>query len=329
MSVNLNSFVRKILKIILPLVLGVFILYFLYKGTDFNKMWETIKNANFAIIAFSLIFGLLGNIIRGLRWKLLIDPLGYDPSNKGLIYAVLGSYAVNFVIPRGGEVWRCAVVSRNEKIPFPKLIGSMLLDRVSDTATVACIILLACCFNVNFFVSYINKNQALSSTIDHLLASPYVIGGVILAIILTIIAFTALKQNVVIKKIRDFFVGIFQDMMAIFKMKKKTRFLVYTVSIWVSYFLYFYMTFFAFDFTRYLGITAGLIAFAISSLSMAIPTNGGVGVWHTAVVLSLSLYGVNRGSAEAFAFAVFAIQSIWVVVYGLFGVFALSLQQKK
>lgn len=321
-----KSVISKSLKILIPLVLGIMVLWLLYRDTEFDKMWETIKDANWGILALSLVFGPLGNIIRGLRWKLLIEPLGYNPSKRNLIYAVLGSYAVNLAIPRGGEVWRCAVVSKDEKIPFTKLIGSMLLDRVSDTFTVACIILLACCFNVNFFLSYIRENQALSELLTNLISSPFVIGGAIIGIILLILAFTVFKENSIIVKIRSFFVGIGRDMLTIFKMKKKVRFLIYTVGIWVCYFLYFYITFFAFDFTKDLGITAALIAFAISSLSMAIPTNGGMGVWHAAVVLSLGLYAVDKASAEAFAFAVFAIQSLWIVSCGLFSIAALTIK---
>lgn len=322
-----QSLVSQVLKIIIPLVLGVVILWFLYRNTDFDKMWITIKDANWGILALSLIFGPLGNIIRGIRWKMLIEPLGYNPSRRTLIYSVLGSYAVNIAIPRGGEVWRCAVVAKNEKIPFTKLIGSMLLDRVSDTCTVACIILLACCFNVDVFLSYIRDNQALSATIEKLYSSPWVIGGIVIAAICVVLIFTVFKDNKIVKKVLNIILGLLNDMKTIFKMKQKGRFLLYTVGIWLSYFLYFYITFYAFDFTRNLGITAGLIAFALSSLSMAIPTNGGIGVWHAAVVLSLGLYGVTKDSAEAFAFVVFAVQNLWIVICGVFSIFALSLKQ--
>lgn len=321
-----QSIISQVLKIIIPLALGIVILWFLYRDTDFDKMWITIKDANWGILALSLIFGPLGNIIRGIRWKMLIDPLGYNPSKKSLIYSVLGSYAVNIAIPRGGEVWRCAMVAKGEKIPFTKLIGSMLLDRVTDTCTVACIILLACCFNVDVFLSYIRDNQAVLDIFEKLYSSPWIIGSVIVAVICIVLIFTVFKENKIVKKVIGIIVGLWDDMKTIFGMKQKGRFLLYTVGIWVCYFLYFYITFFAFDFTRHLGITAALIAFALSSLSMAIPTNGGIGVWHAAVVLSLGLYGVTKESGEAFAFVVFAIQNLWIVIIGLFSMFALSLK---
>lgn len=112
-------------------------------------------------------------------------------------------------------------------------------------------------------------------------------------------------------------------------MKTKNRLLLYTLGIWGSYFLYFYITFFAFDFTADLGIIAGLTAFAISSLSMGVPTNGGMGAWHFAVIAALGLYSVDKTSAIAFATGVFTIQSLWVILCGLCGMGALAVRKQK
>lgn len=320
---------KSILRIVLPLLLGFVILWLLYRKTNFTEMWELIKDANFGILLFSLIFGLLGNIIRGIRWKLLMEPFGYNPSTANLIYAVMGNYAVNLIFPRAGEVWRCGVIAKKEKIPFVKLIGTLLVDRVFDTISVGLIILLACCFNLDFFLDYIRNNEAFSQSLNNIFSSEWLYLSIVAVIIILFLVFGVFKNTRPVIKIRSFFRGVGKDMKTVWKMKKKKRFLIYTVGIWLSYFLYFYITFFAFDFTRDLGITAGLIAFGVSSLSMAIPTNGGMGVWHAAVVLSLGLYGVAKAPAEAFAFGVFAIQNVWVVLYGIFGVVAIGLNKKK
>ncbi len=112
-------------------------------------------------------------------------------------------------------------------------------------------------------------------------------------------------------------------------MEHKTRFIIQTLSIWVGYFLYFYITFFAFDFTKDLGIRIALIAFAMSSLGVAVPVQGGIGVWHFMVISTLVAFGVNRTDAAAFALVVFTIQSVWVVLTGLFGIFALPIVNKE
>ena len=324
MPVKLNSIIKKIIKIGFPLVLGIVILYFLYKDTDFNELWLNIKDANWFILVFSLIFGLSGNVIRGLRWELLINPLGYSPKKSSLIYAVLGNYAVNFVLPRAGEIWRCGIVSKEEKIPFTKLIGTLIIDRLFDTIMVMFCLLLAFLSNAALF--YKNSD---SFNLPEFLLSPLLYIVCVSIVVALVLVLIFLKENMIVKKTRTLLGGIWSDMKTVWNMKRKTRFLFYTFGIWVSYFLYFYITFFAFGFTAELGIAAGLFVFTLSSISMGIPSNGGLGPWQATVVLGLCALMVSREEATAFATAVFAIQSIWVVLCGLFGFLALSLKFRK
>jgi uncharacterized protein (TIRG00374 family) len=310
---------RKIIKIFIPLILGIAILYFLYRQTNFNDLWHIIKRVNWWILSFSLIFGLMGNIFRGIRWKLLIKPLGYQPKTSHLVYAVLGSYAVNFAIPRAGELWRCGVVYKKEKVPFQKLIGTIVIDRLFDIIMVGLFILAAFIFNIKVFY----KNSQLFNLPDWLTSPKLYISLIVVAIIF-IAFFILFKNNKVVQKIRNFFTEMWRDMVQVWHMKEKTRFLLYTFGIWISYFLYFYITFYAFDFTADLGIAAGLFIFAISSISMSIPSNGGLGPWQAAVIFGLCAYMVTTMQAQAFATAVFAFQSIWMVICGLFGIMMLS-----
>lgn len=323
-----GSIIGKILKVVLPLGIGIVILWLLYRKTNFDEMWEMAKDVNYPILLFSLLFSLIANGIRGYRWNLIIKPLGYDAPSSSLICAVLGSYAVNFIFPRAGEVWRCGVIAKDEKIPFSKLIGTMLIDRVSDTVTVALIVLFACFFNFNFFISYISENKEISQAIHNLVYSKWLYIALFGGLAFFVLFFKVFGNTKPVQAVQKFIVGIAKDMKTMATMKKKGLFLFYTVAIWVCYFLYFYTTFFAFGFTQNLGLTAGLIAFALSSLSMAIPTNGGMGAWHAAVVLALGLYGVSQSSAEAFAFVVFSVQSLWTILIGVAGMMILTIKNR-
>ena len=324
MSQRSSNRLKEILSIIIPLVLGIVIIYFLYAGTDFDELWMYIKDANWAILTFSLIFGLLGNVIRGLRWELLIRPLGYTPKKSNLIYAVLGSYAVNFAIPRAGEIWRCGIISKEDKIPFAKLIGTLILDRLFDTLMVILFLFLAFALNVKVFL----KNMQEFNLPGFLTSPLFYIGLAALTIIIVVILLF-FKENKIVKKVRNFISNMWKDMLQVWKMKEKRRFIFYTFAIWISYFLYFYITFFAFEFTSQLGFAAGLFVFTLSSVSMGIPSNGGLGPWQAAVVFALCAFMVNIEQAKAFATAVFAFQSIWVVLYGLFSIGMLSFKGKK
>ncbi|NDV68390.1 lysylphosphatidylglycerol synthase transmembrane domain-containing protein [Dysgonomonas sp. 25] len=323
-----SSLLNKLLKIVLPLFLGVFVLYLLFRKTDFHELWSILKDANWAILAFSLLFGLLGNTIRGYRWSLLIEPLGYKPKVSNLIFSIYGSYAVNFAIPRGGEIWRCAMVSKEEKVPFVRLVGTVVLDRVLDTIMVLLITLFAFFINMQFFIHYAEANEQTFAPLLNLLSSPFLYAAIVGAVLATFVVFRFFKDNFIVKKVRGIIDGFWKDLKAIWRMKQKLRLIAYSFMIWGCYFLYFYITFYAFDFTDNLGITAGLIAFALSSITMAIPTNGGMGVWHAAVIASLVLYSVPETQAEAFAFGVFAMQSLWLIVCGLFGIAAFAIKNR-
>jgi conserved hypothetical protein len=324
-----KSLLNTLIKVVLPLALGVIILYFLFKDIDFKDVWGILKDANWGILLFSLIFGLLGNTIRGYRWALFINPLGYSPKVSTLNYAIFGGYAVNFALPRAGEIWRCGVLAKEEDIPFTKLFGTMILDRIFDTITVLCIALIAFLFNMQFFMTQLEQRQEAFDSILGILQSPVFYIAIGAAIITTFIVFKYFKENFIIRKIKGFLAGMVSDMKSIWKMKTKGRLFLYTISIWGSYFLYFYITFFAFDFTKDLGVTAGLIAFALSSISMGVPSNGGLGPWQIAVIAALSLHPVSALEAKAFAVGVFALQSVWVIVCGLFGMAMLAMKKQK
>ena len=320
-----NSLLKKILQITVPLVLGILIVYFFLKDIDPKELWAILKSANWGILMFSLLFGLLGNTIRGYRWELLIRPLEYRPKVSNLCYAIYGGYAVNFALPRAGEIWRCGVVAKDEKIPFSKLFGTMILDRVLDTLTVLCITVIAFFLNMQFLLE---QSEEQLGAISRMLTSPYLYLGILGTVLVIYIVFKFFKENFIVKKITALVVGLWNDMKAIWKMKTKGRLILYTVGIWTSYFFYFYITFFAFGFTKDLGFTAGLVAFALSSISMGVPSNGGLGPWQIAVIASLTLYGVDTLSATAFATGVFAVQSLWVVLCGLFGMAVLAIKNR-
>lgn len=324
-----SSLLNNLIKVVLPLGLGIAIIYYLISKIDPSQLWEILKDANWGILLFSLFFGLLGNTIRGYRWALFITPLRYSPKISNLNYAIYGGYAVNFALPRAGEIWRCGVIAKEDNIPFSKLFGTMILDRIFDTITVAIISLVAFLFNMQFFLTQLEQNQTTFNTISGIFKSPLLYLAIGAAIITTYIVFRFFKENVIVRKIKGFLSSIASDLKAIWKMNTKGRVFLYTIGIWGSYFCYFYITFFAFDFTADLGITAGLIAFALSSISMGVPSNGGLGPWQIAVIASLSLYGVDKLHATAFDTGVFAVQSIWVIICGLFGIAMLALKKQK
>jgi hypothetical protein len=323
---SFNKFLNPFVKVFLPLLIGILLLWFLYRDMDFGKILEVIRTGvRYDVILFSLLFGLAANIVRAYRWGLLIGTLGERFRTRNLVYAVLGNYAINFVLPRVGEVWRCGIITKYEKISFPKLIGTLLIDRMADTLSVGLLTLCIVIFRFGFFRGFLARNPELR--IDFAAGSEVIWAPAILLIAAAAVwfAFTRLKHLRLVQKAKGVFSKVWEGMKSIRMMKRKGLFMLQTLLIWGCYFCFFYITFYAFDFTRDLGLSAGLIAFTMSSLGVAVPIQGGIGPWHFMVIASLICFGVTDTEAAAFALVVHSVQSIWTALCGLFGIIALPI----
>ena len=324
-----KSILRTFVKVVLPLGFGFLLLWWLFREMDLTEIWNVIRHGvRYDIILFSLLFGLFANIVRGLRWGLLIETLGVRFKRSNAINAVLGNYAVNLVLPRVGEVWRCGIVAKYDKISFSKLLGTLLIDRVSDTIMVGTITLFIFIFNIDFFISFFAKNPALLEGFHAMLNSIWIYALAIGLVILVWFVFKYMSRFTLVRKAKELLLNVWAGMKSIWLMDKKWLFLVQTLLIWSGYFCYFYITFYAFDFTRELGIGVGLIAFTMSSIGVAVPVQGGIGPWHFMVIATLVCFGVNENDAAAFALVVHTVQTVWTGLCGLAGIMALPLTNK-
>ena len=303
-----KSILRTFVKVVLPLGFGFLLLWWLFREMDLTEIWNVIRHGvRYDIILFSLLFGLFANIVRGLRWGLLIETLGVRFKRSNAINAVLGNYAVNLVLPRVGEVWRCGIVAKYDKISFSKLLGTLLIDRVSDTIMVGTITLFIFIFNIDFFISFFAKNPALLEGFHAMLNSIWIYALAIGLVILVWFVFKYMSRFTLVRKAKELLLNVWAGMKSIWLMDRKWLFLVQTLLIWSGYFCYFYITFYAFDFTRELGIGVGLIAFTMSSIGVAVPVQGGIGPWHFMVIATLVCFGVNENDAAAFALVVHTV----------------------
>ena len=326
---DFKSILRTFVKVVLPLGFGFLLLWWLFREMDLTEIWNVIRHGvRYDIILFSLLFGLFANIVRGLRWGLLIETLGIRFKRSNAVNAVLGNYAVNLVLPRVGEVWRCGIVAKYDKISFSKLLGTLLIDRVSDTIMVGTITLFIFIFNLDFFISLFAKSPALLEGCHAMLNSIWIYALVIGLAIMVWLVLKYMSHFTLVRKAKELLLNVWAGMKSIWLMDKKWLFLVQTLLIWSGYFCYFYITFYAFDFTRELGIGVGLIAFTMSSIGVAVPVQGGIGPWHFMVIATLVCFGVNENDAAAFALVVHTVQTVWTGLCGLGGIVALPLTNK-
>jgi glycosyltransferase 2 family protein len=303
----LNKKLKSILKITLPLLLGVALAWYSLSKISLEVLVEHFKNANYVWISLGLLFGFLSHLSRAYRWKFMIEPLGYTLRLPNSIMAVFATYLVNYTIPRAGEITRATIITNYEGVPFEKGFGTIVAERVADLVMLFAIILVALFlefeFIYNFFIDRFN---------------PYKIAIVILAIVIAAILFFFFIKRSTSKyalKIKSFVVGLIEGILSIFKMKQKWAFILHTLFIWAMYLLMFYVTTFSIKETSGIPIAAILIGFIAASFSIA-ATNGGIGSYPVAVFAAFAIFDIPEEPSIAFGWIMWSSQTLMVVLLG-------------
>ncbi len=324
-------------KIVIPLAIGVGLFYWLYTNVDVQQMKDALRSdVNYMWILVMLVISTFSHVFRAMRWRLQLRALGINAPLAELIVSIFGTYAVNLVFPRLGEVWRCGYIARRQKAPFTKVVGSMVADRLSDSVTVLTLTLVTMGLAWSAFSKFFDAFPQVKDGIFNTVTSPTVWAGIVAAVVVVTVLFKLGKRFTFIQKIDNAIAGLWQGFYGITKMKGKGMFLVYTLLIWGCYFTQLYVCFFAFPFTRDLGIVCALVCFVLSSISMGIPTNGGLGAWHIAIIFGLSLYGVGKftpgnldPNATAFAMLVWGTQTLLLIALGIYSYIYIVTHRKK
>ena len=314
----------KILKTVLPLLLGIFLIWYSI-GTatpeERQELWENIRLADPFWIGLSIIFGALSHLSRAYRWKYLLEPLGYKPRLSNSFMAVMGGYLANFGIPRSGEVLRGATISTYEEIPFDKAFGTIVSERIADMVMLLLIVSVGLLFQAQNLLDYFDANNI----------NPFVTLLVLFSVIvLGIIGLLIIKRmdHPFIAKLRNFAKGLLEGMKSILKMQNKTFFILHTLFIWTMYLLMFYVIKFTIPETYSLSIAAILAAFIVGSFAIT-TTNGGIGVYPIAMGAVLLLFGINQQAGEAFGWIVWGSQTVLVLVLGGLSLLLLPIVNRK
>ena len=323
-----------LLKYVVPLVISVGLCWLLFTGIDFKEMMTIIREqCDFRWIALGFVFAIGAQVFRAYRWAIQLRALSIVPPMHVLVYSIFGTYAVNLVFPRLGEVWRCGYVAQRQDSPFTSVFGSMVADRLSDTVAVALITLFAFIVASDAILGFLSENGASYAAIAGLLRSPWLWGAFVAVIAAVWIFMKRRSSNKVIIKIQNAVKELWQGFAVIVRMPGKGRWLLYTVGIWTCYFMQKYVSFYAFPFTEALldsyGTQVALVTFVLGSISMGVPSNGGIGPWQWAVIFALGIYGLPHAQAVAFANLSLGTTTLLTIVLGIFTFVAIAAEKRK
>lgn len=302
---------KNILKTIIPLLLGIFLIWYSYSNSTPQEreiLLTNIQKADPFWVILSIILGALSHLSRAYRWKFMLEPLGYKPSFSNRFMAVMAAYLSNLGIPRSGEFLRAATLKTYEDIPVEKGFGTIISERIADLIILITIIITAVLLQTENLLFYFKQNDI----------NPAVsIGLFIVLIALGILGLLFIKKSKLplFKKIKSFVKGLLEGMRSILNMKQKWAFICHTLFIWVMYVLMFYVVIFAFPETQNLSFEAILAAFVVGSFAISV-TNGGIGVYPLAIGGVLTLFNIPQQSGEAFGWVVWATQTVLILVFG-------------
>lgn len=321
----------KTLKIIVPILFGVFLIWLTYSKTSPSERTDVIKyikEADYFWVFVSVILGISSHASRAYRWKFTLEPLGYKPRFLNSFMAVMIAYFANLGIPRSGEVLRATTLTTYENIPFEKAFGTIVAERIADLLMSFIFIFLALALQYNMIVDAIKP--ALNTLYFKINSNPIALACIILTLLITLFFGYKLSEkinNSFLIKVQTFITGLKDGILSIITMRKKWAFIGHTFFIWTMYFLMFYVIFFSIPETINTPISTALVSFVTGSFTMA-ATNGGLGSYPLVIQETLSLFDISIQSGLAIGWILWSAQTILNIVTGVISFFFLPIYNR-
>ena len=328
----IKAHINTVLKFLFFLFLGIFLIWITTKSLTSQEI-DTIKKqifeADFYIILPCILIIFLSHFIRALRWRMMILPLNHKPSLLNVFLAVLIGFFFNLIFPRLGELMKCTLLGKYEKIPVDKLVGTMVAERIID---VFCLLLVIAITIISqyervgnyakeiMFSFYSNIKNDINYTIVALLI-------LLSFIILIFTIYRRFKQSKLIEKIQSIIKGILIGVGSIKKIEKKGLFIAHTISIWFFYLYCIKIGFLAINEISSLGWIPSITILTFGSFAM-IATQGGIGAYQLAVQKTLVLFGIREVTGLAFGWLMWSVQTIFLMIAGPISLLVMTLSNK-
>lgn len=315
----MTIFTKKSLQYLIGLIVAVTMMFFAFRDIQWKEIQKGFKEANYFWIGVSMLVGILEKVIRASRWNMLLRASGHTPRLISTFCGVAIGYLANMVLPRMGEVTRCGVVYKADKIPVAQVFGTVVLERIIDVLTLLLVILLALGVEYDIFYHWLVQTFHLTPEQQHkLLLILFLVGfsGIVFLIVLVKNWKKFNPKQKWLIKAKEFLEGLWEGLASIRKVKNVPLFLLYTALIWFCYTLTTYCIFLALSSTVHLSLTAALVVTLVGAVGMAAPVQGGIGVYHYVVSQSMIAYHISTEQSLISATLNHTAQAMLVVVAG-------------
>lgn len=297
---------------------------------------EEFKNANYYWIGLSVVLAFISHFSRAVRWRLLIEPMGYTVTTANLFYAVMVGYLGNLALPRLGEILRPGIIDRYEKVPIQKLLGTIIIERAIDFLLLGCIMMFTIIFQFSILKDLLQNtilvrlSEIYASSGMGSLTTMLIIAGVLAGIgVLGYVLFRQFRGSKFALKLRAFLKGLWEGVITIKNLQQRGLFIFHTLLIWACYYLMSYVCVFSMESTSHLGIMAGFSILSMGSLGIVAPVQGGMGAYHWIMFQTLLLYNVPETQGKAFAAIVHSSQMLFILVVGFLSLLLLPIYNNR
>lgn len=273
-----------------------------------DKLKKDFASLNYFWVFVSIFIFLISNVSRAIRWSMLMKPLGRNVRLINSFMAVMVGYMANSVVPRAGELVRCGFLSRYERLPVNKVLGTVAMSRSLDVVCLAIAMGLMLVLEGDVVWGFIEEKAFAGQSEGGMLSNPWVLGflGLMAAGGIFFLVFRKrLLKIPIIAKIWGIALGFWEGLKTIGQLERPFLFVFHTVTIWVMYYLMHYVVFFAFEPVAHLPPVVGLTVFVFGSLGIVIPAPGGIGAFQYLVTNALIIYGIAGDDAFSFSNVIF------------------------
>lgn len=315
----MRRFLRNSLQFLLFLGIASLLLWIAFRDMPAESLLEGFRASNGLLILVAVGVAFFSYLFRALRWQLLIAPLGHTPKVRHVFFSVMIGYLANFLFPRLGEVARCGALSRKSAIPVDKLIGTVIIERVVDMASLLLITLLYTALRFDFLFGFIEKTgEYFDMPGNDFLIALFI--GLVLLLLGMWVMYRLFKKYFPKGNFRDrlskWVHGVTLGLQSLMDLHERWAFLLYTLLIWMSYFFMTYLLFLAIPATAHLSLADTFFILVIGSFAFVIPAQGGIGSFHLMISLGLTILGVSRADGLVYATLSHGVQSLFAVVLG-------------
>lgn len=314
-----------VLKILLSIGVAAVLLYLAFRNVEMDNFWEKAETVNYFWVVFSIALSVVAYVARAYRWNILLRPLGYELKTSRTTLAVLIGYLANLALPRLGEITRCGVLNRNDRVPVPAALGTVVVERIVDLLVLLLLIaisLLAEFELLTGFLSSAYKDLKIPTWLPITIGALGILGFAALAIFIR-------KQGKLKGKFAELIKGFVAGFISLKDIKNPIGFVISTLLIWVVYFLMSYSIVFSLPETAHLDLVAGLMLLVTGGIAISLPVQSGFGTYHGMVAAMLLLYSIENETGLFLATLLHTSQIAAVAIFGTIAVVISFLIRRK